>query len=88
MVKNKYKNPTNEEEFTTQDLNLCAVLISRGFNLNNLIKDSTGKATFNFNNSESLQNTIHQYWNNELLVNPQDLFNALKFLKNRIYSNY
>lgn len=74
--------------FQTQDLNLTAVLIVESFRLEDIEKNKEGKATFIFHNSVSLQTKISQYWNNELLVNPQDLFNALKFLKNRIYSNY
>jgi hypothetical protein len=74
--------------FQTQDLNLTAVLIVESFRLDDIEKNKEGKATFIFCNSVSLQTKISQYWNNELLVNPQDLFNALKFLKNRIYSNY
>lgn len=76
------------EVFQTQDLNLSAVLIVKAFKLENFEKNREGKATFIFSNSVSLQKTISKYWNNELLVNPQDLFNALKLLKNRIYSNY
>jgi hypothetical protein len=74
--------------FQTQDLNLSAVLIAKSFKLQDIEKNSEGKATFLFCNSASLQKIISQYWNNELLVNPQDLFNVLKLLKNRIYSNY
>jgi len=74
--------------FQTQDLNLTAVLIVESFRLDDIEKNKEGKATFIFRNSLSLQTKISQYWNNELLVNPQDLFNALKLLKNRIYSNY
>jgi hypothetical protein len=77
-----------QEVFETQDLNLSATLIVQGYKLENVHKGLDGKATFKFTSNPNLQLAIQKYWNNELLVNPQDLFNALKFLKNRIYSNY
>lgn len=79
---------TNDETFETQDLNLSAVLIAKGFSLKDVNKNREGKATFSFKPHPNIFNTIQQYWNHELLLNPQDLFNALKLLKNRIYSNY
>jgi len=76
------------KEFQTQDLNLSAVLIARGFILQNVTKKPAGKSTFCFTGSRQLEITINEYWNNTLMVNPHEIFNALKLLKNRIYSNY
>lgn len=76
------------KEFQTQDLNLSAVLIARGFTLQQVIKNPDGKSTFFFAGSKNIESTIQDYWSNNLLVNPQEIFNALKLLKNRIYSNY
>lgn len=76
------------KNFQTQDLNLSAVLVAKGFTLENIIKNQTGKSTFCFTFNNSLNETIQQYWNNTLLLNPQELFHALKTLKNRLYSNY
>jgi len=74
--------------FQTQDLNLSAVLIAKGFILESVLKNFTGKSTFCFSQDETITEVIQQYWNNKLLINPQELFNALKLLKNRIYSDY
>lgn len=76
------------KNFQTQDLNLSAVLVTRGFTLESISKNQTGKSTFCFVLSTELNETIQQYWNNTLLLNPQELFHALKTLKNRLYSNY
>mgnify|MGYP006936276529 CR=1 FL=1 len=74
--------------FSTQDLNLAAVLFVNGFVLQNISKDSKGKATFSYIKNSLLNKTIQDFWNNKLLINPQDLFHALKVLKNRIYSSF
>ena len=74
--------------FQTQDLNLSAVLLSKNFTLINTFKNVDGKSTFCFCIDKGLDDVIQQYWNNTLLINPQSLFNSLKTLKNRIYSNY
>lgn len=79
---------SQEKQFQTQDLNLSAVLVAQGFRLVEVIKNHTSKATFYFELDAELNNTIQQYWNNTLLLNPQELFHALKTLKNRLYSNY
>lgn len=78
----------SRKQFETQDLNLSAVLIAKGFELSEVIKSNYGKATFCFDSQSEIQEVIQQYWNNKLLINPQELFHALKLLKNRIYSNY
>lgn len=79
---------SQKSQFQTQDLNLSAVLIAQGFNLKQVIKNPDGKSTFFFAGSEKIGSIIQDYWSNNLLVNPQEIFNALKLLKNRIYSNY
>lgn len=76
------------KQFTTQDLNLSAVLIAKGYTLQDVIKTKSGKSTFCFDGSSDIHQLIQDYWSNNLLVNPQAIFNALKLLKNRIYSNY
>lgn len=74
--------------FQTQDLNLSAVLIAKDFSLADIVKVDGGKSTFVFSMNEGIELAIQAYWNNELLINPQALFHALRVLKNRLYSNY
>ena len=75
-------------EFSTQDLNLSATLLVKGFVLKEIVKTPKGKATFVFTPDDQISLIIQGYWDNNLKVNPQDLFNAIKLLKNRIYSSY
>jgi len=72
----------------TQDLNLSAVLLTKGYELQSIFKGDLGKATFIFEDSPEIRGLIQGYWNNRVGVNPQELFYSLKQLKNRLYSNY
>lgn len=72
--------------FTTSDLNLSAVLVANGFLLESIEKDDFGKSTFYFSKSKQLDQLIEKYWRLELSIEPHELFNSLKALKNRMYS--
>ena len=73
--------------FTTYDLNLSAVLVSKGFSLEKTEKKISGKALFSFAESKKLFIVIDQYWKDRLKISPQKLFNSLKAIKNRLYSS-
>lgn len=77
-----------DELFTTYDLNLTAVLYALGFPLAEVRKNTKGKALFCFKKSLKLDQVIAKYWKEDLKINPQKLFNSIKSIKNRIYSNY
>ncbi|MEI7580080.1 MAG: DUF5659 domain-containing protein [bacterium] len=49
---------SQDKQFQTQDLNLSAVLVAQGFNLVEVIKNQTGKATFYFEINAQLNKTI------------------------------
>jgi hypothetical protein len=74
--------------FTTYDLNLSAVLLSKGFSLEKIDKQQSGKALFSFVESKKLYIVIDQYWKDQLKISPQKIFNSLKAIKNRLYSNW
>jgi len=76
------------ELFTTYDLNLSAVLLAKGLVLEEVKKNPKGKSLFYFQKSKKLGKLIDEYWREEIKIKPQDLFNSLKSIKNRIYSNY
>ena len=76
----------NNQHFGTFDLNLSAVLIAYGFALQDVEKTGR-KARFIFSSSDTLHEVIDKYWRQELTVNPHTLFNSLKLLKNRLYSD-
>jgi hypothetical protein len=76
-----------KEFLSTQDLHLSAVLVTKGFPLANVMKNSEGKSIFFFRKNPKIEAVIAEYWANTLLVSPMDLFSNLKNLKNRIYSS-
>lgn len=78
----------NKEYFSTSDLNLSAVLVANGFPLEYIEKDDLSKSTFHFIKSKQLDQLIEQYWRLELRIEPHELFNSLKALKNRMYNEY
>ena len=78
-------NAANDYFYST-DLGLSASLISNGFLLHHLDKTNPHKVEFCFQRVDELDQTIQLYWANQLTVPALAYFNALKMLKNRIYS--
>ncbi len=80
----------NEDEdfLTTYDLNISAVLVALGHPLDHIERKTTGKALFYFKASPAIKKVVQDYWKQEIKINPQKLFDSLKFLKNRLYSNF
>ena len=78
----------NKDYFTTYDLNLSALLVALNFPLEKIEKNNTRKALFHFKKSKELDQLVANYWKQEVKINPQKLFDALKFIKNRLYSDY
>lgn len=77
-----------DQLFTTYDLNLSAVLVSLDIPLLEARKTNNAKFLFCFEHTKQLDLVVNQYWKQELELNPQKLFNSLKSIKNRMYSNY
>jgi len=79
---------TNKKQnnFQTQDLGCAAALISCGLAMVGFDKSDPRKVLFIFEQDENLGETLNKYWADKLLVNPRTLFNNIKMLKNRIYS--
>lgn len=76
----------NQTYFTTYDLGLAATLISTGFVLDHLDNINPRKVQFVFKRRNTLDAVIQNYWANTCHVDAQTYFNAIKTLKNRIYS--
>lgn len=72
--------------FTTYDLGLAATLLATGFALDYLDNTNPRKVQFVFKRRSTLDAVIQNYWGNTCHVDAQTYFNALKTLKNRIYS--
>lgn len=73
--------------FTTYNLNFSAVLIASGIKLEEVDKSNGKKALFCFENNPKVKMINDKYWKKELSIEPQLLFDSLKFLKNRLYSD-
>ncbi len=78
----------DEDFFTTYDLNISAVLVALGHQLDHIERKNGGKALFFFKASPAIQKIVQNYWKQAITLNPQKLLDSLKFLKNRLYSNF
>jgi hypothetical protein len=87
MLNTKINKKDNKDLFTTYNLNFSAVLVAGGFKLQQVDKGLGPKALFCFENTVKLQSVSDKYWRKELKIEPQLLFDSLKFLKNRLYSD-
>ena len=77
----------NEDFFTTYDLNISAVLVALGHKLDHIERKQNNRALFFFKFSPAIKKVVQNYWKQEIKINPQKLFDSVKFLKNRLYSN-
>lgn len=83
----KTKPDFHETYFTTFDLGLAAALIAAGYTLDHLDKTNPNKAQFAFKRTYGVEETFKRFWDMKLHVDAQTYFNALKLLKNRLYSD-
>ena len=70
--------------YSTENLAL-ATAISLWFPLETIDRTNPRKVKFEFFHSEQLDKFIESFWRQEVKVEPQAFFNALKALKSRIY---
>lgn len=82
-------------EYKTKDVYIASMLIARGYKQYRI--ERNGRQCFfifypekedvpdSFNPVSFLEDEVNQYWNGNLLVDPKELFNAFKELKNRMY---
>ena len=75
------------QNFSTFDLELATVLITLGYKLLKLDKTNPKKVRFVFREEKGINQAMLDYWNDEIKLPAQILFNNQKMLKNRIYSD-
>lgn len=75
------------QHFSTYDLGLATVLVTLGYKLLKLDKTNPKKVRFVFKEGKDINQAMFDYWNDEIKLPAQTLFNNQKMLKNRIYSN-
>ena len=74
-----------KEFYSTHDLNLTSTLVALGHPIYEIKKGLSSRAKFVFLRTSILNKDISNYWNQDLKVNPHSIFNALSFIKSRIY---
>lgn len=74
----------NSNLYKTTDMQLATVL-SMNFPIKDLINNG-GKGTFVFDKTDELEKLIAGFYNRELQVEPLALFNNLRVIKDRLYS--
>ena len=84
-IKSSSENQLNN--FSTYDLGCSAALISVDFRLISLDKENPRKVLFIFKNENGLDDAVNGYFSDKLKVSARTLFDNIKMLKNRIYSN-
>jgi hypothetical protein len=72
--------------FSSQELACAAALLVRGFEMSKLDKGDPRKVKFVFKGEKDIADTIKDFWDGRLPVDAQGYFNAIKRLKNQIYS--
>ncbi len=90
------KNKTEDTEFIpiensslvmkTFDLGASAALLCKGFELLSLDKCNPHKVNFVFSRKAGIDEIIESYWSDRLEVKARSFFDAIKALKNRLYS--
>lgn len=75
----------NDKQFSTSDFYLGSVLVCLGFLIEALDKSNKHRAVFLFKNTPELEKTVQAYWSKQLRIEPLELFESQRYLKNRIY---
>ena len=74
-----------KRQYRTYDLNISALLMAKGFIIEDILFNTKQRALFIFNENEELQKVVQGYWDDTIKVSPQKLFSSLKNLKSRLY---
>ena len=72
--------------WTTYDLGVSSALMCSGFELLALDKTNPRKALFIFRRTDQIDEIADQYFADRLEVKARSFFDAVKALKNRLYS--
>ena len=75
----------NQKEFHTKDIYLATALKQSGARIIR-VENRTGKGVFVFDDSAKLKELALRFFNGEMRVDPQGLFEAWKSLKSMVYS--
>jgi len=77
----------NEQSYSTYDLALATTLAVLGFQIKKYQKSpQTRRVSFVFVQTKELEKTIESFWEGQLLVEPSRIFEVMKRIKTRLYS--
>jgi hypothetical protein len=80
------KNGDEMNTYTNRDFYLSSYLIAAGIQLKSFRK-TNGITTFEFDNSQKLQDLVQEYYSMNAFVNAMQYGSAIKNLKSVIHSN-
>lgn len=71
--------------YETSDLNLAAVIFCHGYTLAKIDRSDPSRYKFIFGHTGDIYVVVSDYWERVLKCEPQQLFEAVKALKARMY---
>lgn len=78
---------SNDDQFSTDDLTITACMVALGHPIEKIQKQGASRCQLTLvERSDKLKDDVIAYWKQGVLVNPYTLFDALKFIKSRIYN--
>lgn len=79
---------TTNSYYSTFDLGLTSALFCLDYELYMVDKDhNPNKAQFIFKRSKDIENSVAAYWNGQLKLDARLYFDAIRCVKNRLYSS-
>lgn len=74
--------------YSTHDLALASTLVTLGFQLTCIDKSEySQRASFIFNQTNDLIETVQLYWAKQLQIEPRAYFEAMRLIKARLYED-
>lgn len=80
------QTPMPLPNYLTSDLPLASALMCAGYKVEN-VDNNSPRAVFTFVQNESLGDTVQEYFQGQMRVEPLAFFNNMRTLKRRIYNN-
>lgn len=72
-----------ESHYETQDLCLASTLVTNDFQIAEIYLNGR-KGIFCFEQGQELSNTINDYWEGRVVVEPKKFFHTIRNIKNRL----
>jgi len=84
---------TDQKFYETRDINLASVLVTIGFQLEQIDMQLEGNEDkkvgyFNFKETDALKQIEKEYWQKKVLVEPREFMSNLRALKSQVQNFY